>query len=61
MDLVPFRVVMSMVILGARSDAATLLMFERSRSLLVVSVLVDAVNVGLGSGSRGLLRHTLAK
>ena len=61
MDVEPFRVVMLMVILGAGSDAATLLIFERSRSLLVESVLVDVVNVGLDSGREGLLRHTLAK
>ena len=61
MDIVPFQVVMLTTILGAGSDAATLLIFERSRSWLIDTVLVDAVSVGLGSGNEGLLRHTLAK
>ena len=38
MDVEPFRVVMLIVILWAESDAAALLIFERSRSLLVESV-----------------------
>ena len=63
MDVEPLSVVMLMVhvLLGAGSNAATLLIFERNRSLLVESGLVDVVNVGLGSGSKVLLRHTLAK
>ena len=61
MDVVPFQVVMLTTILGAGSDAATLLIFERSRSWLIDTVLVDAVSVGLGSGNEGLLQHTLAK
>ena len=59
-DIEPFCKEILMVSLGAGSDAATMLIFERSGSSCVESALVVA-GIDLGSGSMGLQRHTLAK
>ena len=60
MDVEPFCDEMLMVSLGAGSDAATILIFERSGSSCVESALA-VVAIGLGCGGVGQLRHTLAK
>lgn len=59
-DVEPFCEEMLIMSLGAGSDAATMLIFESSGSSHVESALV-VVGIDLGSGSVGLLRHTLAK